>query len=337
MHKAFYSHYTPKQFNDSVGLLIGTGPYRMPDPTAWRPGTPIQLVRNERYWGPPPAFDRIYWREVEEDAASLTMYRNGEVDTFGASPEQYETIKDDPQITAKSNQFKYYFRDGGYTYVAWNQKRVGKPTLFTDKRVRQAMTMLIDRDRIVREIDKGYGKPAVGPFGVVSKQNDPAIQPWPYDVKRAKALLAEAGFAKTNSEGVLVDDSGREFRFKLTYNNKRPDTEKMVLLIKDSLARVGIVLEQEPSDWPIIIQKLTPARLRRDLARMDRRRRDGYLPDVPLVADRRRRRRLHVVRQPRSRQADRTGPVRRLTKGRAWNCGVRRTRSCTRISPTRSW
>lgn len=256
MHKAFYSHYTPKQFNESVGLLIGTGPYRMPDPTAWRPGTPIQLVRNEAYWGPPGPFDKLYWREVEEDAAELTMFRNGEIDIFGAQPDQFDELKNDPVIKARNNQFQYYFRDGGYGYVAWNEKKKGQPTIFTDKRVRQAMTMLIDRERIARDIYRGYAKPAVGPFGVASKQNDPEIKAWPYDVKRAQELLAAAGFSKRNPQGVLIDDAGREFRFKLTYNNKNPLTERMILLIKDSLTRVGIVLEQEPTDWPIMIQKM---------------------------------------------------------------------------------
>lgn len=256
MHKKFYSHYTPKQFNESVGLLIGTGPYRMPDPTSWKPGTPIQLVRNELYWGPPAPFDRFYWREVEEDAAELTMFRNGEIDIFGAQPDQYEDLKNDPQIAAKNNFFQYYFRDGGYSYIAWNESRAGKETLFTDKRVRQAMTMLIDRERLARDLYRGYAKPAVGPFGVASKQNDPSIKPWPADVARAKALLAEAGFGKINERGVLVDGNGREFKFKLTYSGKNPLTERMVLMVKDGLARAGIVLEQEPSDWPIMIGKL---------------------------------------------------------------------------------
>jgi len=258
MSKRFYERFLadPQRFNDSVGLVMGTGPYRMADPEGWRPGQPIELFRNERYWGLPAPFDRIFWREVEEDAAALTMFRNGEVDTYAATPPQFDQLKDDPSIAAKANRFQYYFRDGGYSYVAWNQRRAGKPTLFADKRVRQAMTLLIDRERIARDVYRGYAKPAVGPFGVVSPQNDPSIQPWPYDPKRAVELLREAGFAKRNDRGVLVHDDGREFRFRFTYNNKNPQTEQIVLQIKDSLARAGIVVEQEPTDWPLMLKKL---------------------------------------------------------------------------------
>ena len=256
LSKKFYGRFSPQDFNKQVGLLIGTGPYRMVDPESWRPGTPIQLFRNERYWGVPAPFDRIFWREVEEEAASLTMFRNGEIDTFGAQPDQYESLREDPDIQKKANRFEYFFRDGGYTYVAWNQLRVGKPTVFTDKRVRQAMTMLIDRERLVRDIFRGYAKPAVGPFGVVSPQNDPAIKAWPYDVKKAIALLSEAGFVSKNNRGVLCNAQGQELRFKLTYPNKSPIYEQVALAMKDSFARVGVVMEQEPTDWPIMLKKL---------------------------------------------------------------------------------
>ncbi len=256
MDKKFYSRFTPQQFNDQVGLLIGTGPYRMQDPENWRPGKPLELVRNERYWGVPGAFDRLYYHEVEEDAAELTMFRNGELDTFAAQPEQYLSMQNDESINKRSQNYKYYSRDGGYTYVAWNQVKGGKPTRFADKRVRQAMTMLIDRNRMVEEIFRGFAKPAAGPFGLVSKQNDPSVTPWPYDFKRAIALLAEAGYSKKDAQGVLLGPDGEPFRFQLVYNNKNPIGEQMALLMKDSLARAGIVMQQEPTDWPIMIKKL---------------------------------------------------------------------------------
>jgi peptide/nickel transport system substrate-binding protein len=256
MSQKFYGRFNPSEFNDKVGLLLGTGPYRLEDPENWRPGKPVVLFRNERYWGVTPTFDRVYYHEVEEDAAELTMFRNGELDIFGAQPEQYETLIKDPDITKKSQNYKYYSRDGGYSYVAWNQLRKGQPTRFADKRVRQAMTMLIDRDRLAQEIYRGFGKPAPGPFGIASKQNDPNIKPWPYDFKKANELLAEAGYKTKNSEGILLGPDGQPFKFKLIYSNKNPIGESIVLQIKASLGRAGIVLEQEPTDWPVMMQKL---------------------------------------------------------------------------------
>jgi peptide/nickel transport system substrate-binding protein len=254
--KHFYGKYDTKAFNESVGLLLGTGQYRLEDPASWRPGKNVVLVRNERYWGVPGTFDRILYNEVENDAAELSMFRNGELDVFGASPEQYNTLKDEPEINAKANRFEYVSINGGYTYTAWNQSRAGKPTFFADKRVRQAMTMLIDRDRMAKSLYYGYATVASGPFSSESKQNAPGVTPWPYDPQRARALLKEAGFQDRDGDGVLDTPEGKPFRFALTYNNKNPIGAKIGLLVKDGLAQAGVVVDLLPTDWPIMIQKL---------------------------------------------------------------------------------
>jgi len=145
---------------------------------------------------------------------------------------------------------------GGYTYIAWNQKRDGKPTIFADKRVRQAMTMLTDRERICQEVMLGYATVASGPFANQSKQNDPAIKPWPYDPQRAKALLREAGFEDRDGDGVLESKSGEPLRFKLSYPSSSEVYTRVVLFLKDSYAKGGVALEPDPQDWPIIVKKL---------------------------------------------------------------------------------
>ncbi len=88
--KHFYSKYTPDQFNEAPGLLMGTGPYRLPDPAAWKPGETMELIRNERYWGELPAPARLVYLEVEEEDAEQTMFTNGELDEFAATAEQYQ-------------------------------------------------------------------------------------------------------------------------------------------------------------------------------------------------------------------------------------------------------
>src|SRR5688572_13590508 len=80
MAKHFYSRFTPAQYNEKVGLMFGSGPYRLEDPENWTPGQLVQLVRNERYWGVPPTFNRISFREIQEEAARMVMYGNQETD-----------------------------------------------------------------------------------------------------------------------------------------------------------------------------------------------------------------------------------------------------------------
>ncbi len=258
MPKHFYEPYLKKanEFNESKAILLGSGPYKMPENSNWTPdkGT-IELVRNERYWGLAPTYNRLLWRIIKNDSARLTTYRNGEIDNYGARPKEFQTLKADNQFMAKSQSFEYMPPVVGYSYIAWNQMIEGKPTFFADKRVRQAMTLLTDRERLVKDVLLGYGEIAVSPFSPTSKQHNNAISPWPYNVTRAQELLKEAGFSDSNNDGVL-DKDGKPLEFKLTYADSNEDTKRMVLLLKDLYAKAGVRLIPFPQEWPVMIEAM---------------------------------------------------------------------------------
>lgn len=254
--KHFYSKYTPQQFNETPGLLIGTGAYRMPDPSAWKPGQRVELIRNERYWGDPPAPDRLIFLEVEEEAAEQTMFTNGELDVFSATKEQYVKLKQDPRMMSRAQAFEFNSMMAGYLFVAWNELHGGMPTRFADKRMRQAMTMLVDRDQICQQIFLSYATVATGPFGYNSKQADPSVKPWPYDPAAARKVLGELGYADRDGSGVIKSADGTPLKFKLTYPSKMATYDRLTLLMKDDFARAGVVMERDPVDWPLLQQKL---------------------------------------------------------------------------------
>lgn len=255
--KHFYSKYTPEQFNQSTGLLLGSGPYRVEDPTGWKPGGgQVVLVRNERYWGVQGAPDRNVLKEISNDVARQTAFRNGEIDVFEARPEQYHSMKRERELTERSKHFDWLSLNGGYRYVAWQELKDGKPTMFADKRVRRAMAMLIDRKRLVQEVMLGYAELASGPFSPIGVQYDKSVAPIPYDVEQGKKLLAEAGFKDTNGDGVLDTPEGKPFRFKFTYPSGSANYEKMVLAFKDAYAKAGILLDPDPLEWAVFSSKL---------------------------------------------------------------------------------
>jgi peptide/nickel transport system substrate-binding protein len=253
--KHFYEKFTPEQFNQQPGLLLGSGPYRLKDPTSWTPGQRLELVRNDYYWGVPGPWDRIVWYEVESDAVEMTMFRNGEVDRFSAQPEQYKLLMKDPAVLQKNNHFEIDSPLSGYAYIAWNEKRGNKPTWWNDKRVRQAMTMLTDRKAICDQVFLGYASVTSGPFAPQTKAYNANVKPLPYDPARGKSLLMEAGF-KVDANGLLVAPDGKPFRFKLTYPSKNETYERVALLLKDGFAKAGIAMEPDPADWPIMLKKI---------------------------------------------------------------------------------
>lgn len=254
----YYGQFSEAQFNQLPGLLFGSGPYKLPmDPAAWQPGTgQIELVRNDRYWGVQPAFDRMVWREITDETARLVAFRNGEVDQFSPQPAQYLQLKEDQNLRKTKKFFEYDTIVGGYRYVAWNQKRDGKPSIFADKRVRQALTLLADRQEMSQRLMVGLATPTSGPFHRLGKQANPAIEPWPFDPQRARELLREAGFADRDGDGVIESSDGRPFRFKLIYPSTSQNYMEMALYLKDAYARAGIVLDPDPLEWTIMIQRI---------------------------------------------------------------------------------
>ena len=256
LSKKFYSRYTPQQFNESTGLLIGSGPYRMADPTDWKPepGRPIELVRNERYWGEPGGPNRLTWRIIALPAARMTALRNGEIDMFyQPAPDQFDVIKSDPELSKRFNTFAIDTLDGGYLYIGWNEKRHGKPTYFADARVRRAMTMLIDRQRVIRDIIRGYATIATGPFNPLSPQSDPSVKPLPFDPEQAQKLLAEAGFSRKNN--ALFGPDGKQFTFEFMYPSTSETSKRVATFIVDAMAQAGIVVRPAPTEWTVLLQR----------------------------------------------------------------------------------
>lgn len=253
--KHVFEKYGKQELRENTALLIGTGPYRLRDYTQYSPGDQIELVRNERYWGEPGPFDRIIWRIIENDTTELISFKNGETDALQPLPDQHREMLKDESLKNRTQHYEYDSVRFGYNYVAWNQKRKDKPTVFADKRVRQAMTMLIDRPRLLDEIYLGIGSIAHGPFHQLGDQFNHEVERWPYDPDRAIKQLESIGF-KRDAAGVMRQPDGTVFEFTLTYPAGSDFAKTIVLFLRDNLARAGITCNLNPQKWALLLKSL---------------------------------------------------------------------------------
>ncbi len=265
----FFEKLSKQEIRENRALIVGTGPYRMIDPMKYSPGDKtIELVRNERYWGKPPALDRIIWRVIDKDPVRLVAFLNGEVDFFLPTPEQHVTLKkmlanpdeQSPEVRERlenTNHLVYTHLRAPYWYIDWNQFDVDedKSTIFADKRVRQALTMLIDREGLVEQIYFGMATVVSGPFRDGSGQTDPSIKPWPYDPDRAIAQLESLGFTR-DEKGVLHTPDGEPWVIELKYVAGSDFVEKCVLFFKDNLATAGIEFKLRPREYGLLLEDL---------------------------------------------------------------------------------
>ena len=254
----WYGQFSPEEFNRLPGLLFGSGPYRLQgDPRTWRPGgNTITLERNQRYWGPRPPFDRLMWRIVMSPAGRAADYRQGRIDIFTPEPEEHGQHKRNPRMRERGPIFEFFSPTAGYRYIGWNQRRDGEDTRFADPKVRRAMTMLTNRELICERIMHGLAKPTSGPFNIQSPQYNADIDPWPYDLEKARELLREAGYKDRNGDGVIQNEDGEDFRFRLIYPSRNPNYHEMALYLRDSYMRAGIILEPDPTEWTTMLQRI---------------------------------------------------------------------------------
>jgi|694.fasta_scaffold91636_2 peptide/nickel transport system substrate-binding protein len=257
--KHYYSRFEPSQINQATGLIMGSGAFRIerlpsgPGDLAsqWTPPADIVLVRNEQYWAEKPPLERMRFRTVKDELGRLVAYRNGEGSMMlPSSPQFNKVLAEDPGFEKSSYALKWTNMRCGYSFIAWQcGPRNGKPTPFRDVRVRRAMTMLLDRERMIRDIWDGIGIVAKGPVNPESPGSDPDLKPLPFDPDAAKRLLAEAGWQDRNGDGVLEDAKGDRFEFEYTYATGGEIAERLARFVKDSYAKAGIVVKTRPVDW----------------------------------------------------------------------------------------
>lgn len=188
---------TPQDFNEGRAA-IGTGPYRMKE---FVPREHLILERNDDYWGEAQPWEQATFLELTNDQTRVAALLSGRVDLINAVPSiDIEALERNAAIGLFSAPSVYIFqlyldtdRDDppGVRDKAGNAVTVNP---LKDQRVRQALSLAINREAIVDRILQGYGEvptqvSTTGMFGT-----SPDLPPLPYDPAKAEALLTEAGY-----------------------------------------------------------------------------------------------------------------------------------------------
>ena len=263
--------------------VVGCGKYML---EKWESGQGLTLVRNPNYYGTKPHIERISFREIKDPEIMFNEFKKGNLDLMALSPTQWTVQTPEPQYYTVTKSVetaiedsklyddlkkqgkkpegagdfefeKYRYLGGSYSYIGYNQKR----KMFQDKRVRQALTHLVDRRRILTEVYKDLGTIQTGPFLPQSPYNDPAVKPFEFDVEKALALLKEAGWIDTDKDGLLdndLDGDGKReiFTFRFMTISVSPEQRKMASIIREDMLKVGIKMEIGPLEWSVYLQML---------------------------------------------------------------------------------
>ena len=186
-----FAHVVPKEAVDEFGAdfghhPVGSGAFKLRE---WALGQRLVIERNADYWkADTPKFDSVTFEFGQEPTVALLRLQKGEVDILGDSipPAQFLEVKDDPQ-------YKGQIVEGGQLHTGYVTMNV-KTKPFDDVRVRKAVNMAINKDRIVRIINN-RAVPANQPLPPSMPGYIKDFAGYAYDPEGAKKLLADAGLA----------------------------------------------------------------------------------------------------------------------------------------------
>ena len=247
--KHIYEFSDAEEFNKRVSEPVGSGPFVF---EKWETGREIVLRRNENYWGVRAKLKKIIYKFIPNPIARVQALRSHDVDIAIPEPEQFADLVNDEQFNEEFLCLSYWNPGVPFYYIGWNQDT----PFFADRRVRLAMTHIIDREQIVSKLLKGQGRLISGPFFINGPQNDPNIKPWSYDLNRARELLDAVGWVDSDGDG-LRDKNGIAFRFRFMYSSDNALYRRLANLLKDAAAKVGIEVIPEPYEWSVVISRIT--------------------------------------------------------------------------------
>jgi len=222
---------------------VGTGPYKFKE---WIAGQKIVLVSNENYFEGRPYLDGRITRIIPDTATMFLELRAQNISMMGLTPLQYTRQTD--SVLFKENFNKYRYLAFAYTYLGYNLKN----PLFTDKRVRQAISHSIKKDEIIRGVLLGLGKPATGPYKPGTWAYNDKVKIYNYDLNKARELLKEAGWSDANGDGILEKD-GRNFEFEILTNQGNETRQKCAEIIQRQLKELGIVVKIRVLEWSAFV------------------------------------------------------------------------------------
>ncbi len=242
------------------GEFVGLGPYVLDQ---YLTDQKVVLKRNPYYWKIDsngvqlPYIDEYSYLIVLNQDTAFLKFQSGEVDTYSPRPEDW------PLIQKQKDEKSWDAFQGGpaATQPITINQDIDDPVLqplFRNLKFRQALSYAIDRETVVQSVFNGIGQAGWVPFVQRSPFWDEkeTYKKYPYDIEKAKALLAEIGLLDRNGDEYLETAEGKPIEFTLVTNAGVTSREGMATLVGEDWKRVGIKVNFKAMDFNTMVTNM---------------------------------------------------------------------------------
>ncbi len=250
-------------------LNAATNPQEIPSCGRWfiteyTPGQRLVFSRNPHYWEKDsngtsnPYSEQMIAQIVGDMNTQYLLFRQGKTETYSPRPEELNDV-----VNAQGNDYTVFNAEGSFGAMLWsfNQNPTNQDKhyyrWFTQKEFRQAMSCLLNRDRIISQTYRGLADPTYFFFPPPNPFYNPDITlQYRYDTQRALQLLESIGFDR-RADGFLYDNQGVKVEYDLTIPSANTVVNDVAQIIADECAAIGITVHVRQTDFQKVIEMLT--------------------------------------------------------------------------------
>jgi len=247
---------------------VASDPKTIPSIGEWflveyTPGQRLVYKRNPDYWRKDrngvaiPYPEENIARIIADENTQLLLFREGQIETYGLRPEDLDSL-----INRGDGSYTVFNAEGSMGASFWtfnqNEKNKDKPQYewFTQKEFRQAMSCLLNRDRINAQVYRGLAEPKLNIFPEPNPFYNPGLaMQYLYDIERAQTLLASIGINR-DSRGRMRDARNRLIEFDLGIRSDSSIYSDIASIIRDELSKMGIKVNIRVVDFQKQVEQL---------------------------------------------------------------------------------
>ncbi len=231
---------------------------------SYTPAQRIIFAKNENYWKKDsngislPYYKKRNARIIDNSNTAYLLFTQGHLETYSPDADNLEDI-----IRKQEKGYTVFNSRGSLSAGLWtfnqNPKNKDKPCYewFTKKEFRQAMSCILNRDRIINQTYRGLASPKYDLFCEGNQYYNQNIQlQYKFDLEKARDLLHKAGL-KENTDGLMCDKKGRTVEFDLAIISSDNSANDMVQIICDEAKKVGITINPRQTDFQKLVDMLT--------------------------------------------------------------------------------